>query len=73
MQGLQMQVNELQQRLNKNSTNSSKPPSSEHPHARPIRHTPKSPRGTGGQPGHAKHQRPLLPTEQCQHVIPCVL
>jgi transposase len=72
LQALQKQVNELQQRLNKNSTNSSKPPSSEHPHAKPIRHSEKSARGTGGQPGHAKHERPLLPTEQCQRVIPCM-
>jgi transposase len=72
LQALQEQVKELQQRLNKNSTNSSKPPSSEHPHAKPIRPTVKSARGTGGQPGHAKHQRPLLPTEQCQQVIACV-
>lgn len=72
LQTLQKQVKEFEQRLNKNSTNSSKPPSSEHPHAKPIRHTGKSARGTGGQPGHAKHQRPLLPTEQCQRVIPCV-
>jgi transposase len=72
LQNLQKQVNECQQRLNKNSTNSSKPPSSEHPHAKPIRSTEKSPRRSGGQPGHAKHERPLLPTEQCQHVISCV-
>ncbi len=63
---------ELQAKQAKNSTNSSLPPSSEHPHAKPDRHTPRSPRRTGGQPGHAKHQRPLLPTEQCQQVIPCV-
>src|SRR5690348_2465512 len=72
LQNLQEQVNELQHRLNQNSTNSSKPPSAEHPHAKPVRHTTKSPRRSGGQPGHAKHQRPLLPTEQCQSVIPCV-
>src|SRR6185312_6776861 len=56
----------------KNSTNSSLPPSSQHPHAKPLRPTPKSPRRSCVQPGHAKHQRPLLPTEQCQQVIPCV-
>jgi transposase len=72
LQALQTQINELQHLPNKNSTNSSLPPSSEHPHAKPIRPTPKSPRRCGGQPGHAKQQRPLLPTEQCQRVIPCV-
>lgn len=69
---LQTRMAELESKQAKNSTNSSLPPSSEHPHAKPVRHTPKSPRRSGGQPGHAKHQRPLLPTEQCQHVISCV-
>jgi transposase len=72
IQHYKQRLADLEARLNQNSTNSSKPPSSEHPHAKPARHTPKSPRGAGGQPGHAKHQRPLLPTEQCQQVIPCV-
>jgi transposase len=72
LQALPDQVNELQQRFNQNSTNSSLPPSSEHLHAKPVRPTPKSPRRSGGQPGHAKHDRLLLPTEQCQQVIPCV-
>src|SRR6516162_5245870 len=65
-------IAEIQSKQVKNSTNSSLPPSSEHPHAKPIRSTRKSLRGRGGQPGHAKHQRPLLPTEQCHRVIPCV-
>lgn len=69
---LQTRIAELEAKLAKNSTNSSQPPSSEHPHAKPLRPTPKSPRPSGGQPGHVKHQRPLLPTEQCQHVIRCV-
>ena len=25
----------------------------------------------GGQPGHAKHERALIPTEQCRRMIPC--
>jgi transposase len=69
---LHTRIAELESKQAKNSTNSSLPPSSKHPHAKPARPTPKSPRGAGGQPGHAKHHRPLLPTEQCQHVIPCV-
>jgi len=69
---LHTRIAELQSKHTKNSTNSSLPPSSEHPHAKPARTTPKSLRGAGGQPGHAKHQRPLLPTKQCQRVIPCV-
>ena len=69
---LQRRIAELESKQTKNSTNSSLPPSLEHPHAKPARLTPKSLRGCGGQPGHAKHQRVLLPNEQCQRVIPCV-
>jgi transposase len=69
---LHTRIAELESKQTKNSTNSSLPPSSQHPHAKPVRTTPKSPRRSGGQPGHAKHERLLLPTEQCQRVIPCV-
>jgi hypothetical protein len=69
---LNSRITELESKQAKNSNNSSLPPSSAHPHAKPARPTPKSLRRSGGQPGHAKHQRPLLPTEQCQRVIPCV-
>jgi transposase len=65
-------IRQLQEQLNRSPRNSSLPPSTEHPHAKPPRPTPKSLRGAGGQPGHAKHGRLLLPTEQCQQVIPCV-
>jgi transposase len=52
--------------------NSSRPPSSEHPHAKPPRDKAKKGPGKkpGGQPGHPKHERPLIPTEQCQEVVP---
>jgi transposase len=69
---LQQRIAELEAKLGKNSTNSSQPPSVAHPHAKPLRPTPTSPRSAGGQPGHAKHERPLLPTEHCQHVVACV-
>jgi transposase len=49
--------------------NSSKPPSSTHPHDKPPSTKPKSARKHGGQPGHQKHERPLLPPEQCEQVI----
>ena len=53
--------------------NSSLPPSTEHPHAKPPR-KPKSgkKRKQGGQKGHKKHSRELVPTEQCDQVIACV-
>src|SRR5688572_9104138 len=62
----------LEAALGKNPTNSSKPPSSTHPHAKPPSAKPKSKRARGGQPGHDKHERALLPPEQCQEVVPCV-
>ena len=54
----------------KTPRNSSLPPSSEHPHAKPPAEKPKSKRKRGGQPGHKKHERALIPTEQCQQVVP---
>lgn len=57
-------------RLKKTPRNSSLPPSSEHPHAKPPPAKPKSQRPRGGQPGHEKHERTLIPTEQCQQVVP---
>jgi transposase len=69
---LQREVAELKSRLNKDSTNSSLPPSSTHPHAKLIAPKPQSKRRRGGQPGHDKHERALIPAEDCQAVVPCV-
>jgi transposase len=49
---------------------SSVPPSTQHPHAKPARPRPRSRKKPGGQPGHPKHARPLLPTEGCDRVVP---
>lgn len=68
---LTARVAELEARLGKDSTNSSRPPSSEHPHAKPVRPKPESKRARGGQPGHPKHGRALIPTADCQAVVPC--
>src|SRR5215213_8723502 len=70
LQALQKRVDELEQRLNQNSTNSSRPPSSDPPHVK--RPPPKltSGRKRGGQPGHKRQQRPLVPPEQVKQVIP---
>jgi transposase len=69
---LTARVAELEAKLGKDASNSSLPPSTAHPHAKPPRPKSKSRRAPGGQPGHAKHQRALLPTDQCQEVVPCV-
>ncbi|MCA1628111.1 MAG: IS66 family transposase [Acidobacteria bacterium] len=55
-------------RLKKTPQNSSLPPSSQHPHAKPPAKKPKSKKKRGGQPGHKKHERPLIPTDQCDDV-----
>jgi transposase len=69
---LTARVAALEAQLGKDSTNSSKPPSTTHPHAKPPRARSKSRRSPGGQPGHAKHERDLVPTEQCQAMVPCL-
>lgn len=58
--------------LLRTATNSFLPSLSEHSHAETLCTAPKSPRRSGGHPGHAKHERLLLSTEQCNQVIPCV-
>lgn len=49
--------------------NSSVPPSSQHPHAKPDKPKSKNQRKRGGQPGHKKHERPLIPSERCTEVV----
>lgn len=63
-------IAELEARLSKTPRNSSLPPSTEHPHAKPPRDKKKSKKKRGGQPGHPKHERPLIPTEECSKVVP---
>jgi transposase len=69
---LTAKVAELEAKLGKDPSNSSKPPSSTHPHDKPPPSKPKSSRQRGGQQGHDKHERALLPAEQCQDVVPCL-
>jgi transposase len=52
--------------------NSSLPPSTEHPHAKPKRKPkPGKKRKKGGQKGHKRHSRQLVPSDQCATVTPC--
>lgn len=69
---LDARVAELEARLNKTPRNSSLPPSTEHPHTKPAPMREKSGRKRGGQPGHPKHERALIPTAECQTVVECV-
>ncbi len=69
------QIADLERQLSsrsKNSTNSSKPPSSDvmAQTAQPQPRRKRNRRKPGGQKGHPGHHRPLVPTEQVQQVIP---
>ncbi len=70
LQALQQQVDELRQRLHQNSTNSSRPPSSDPPHVKRRLPKPSPGRTRGGQPGHARQQRPLVPHERVKQTVP---
>jgi transposase len=64
---LEAKVEQLTAQLEQNSTNSSKPPSSDPPGVARQAKLP-SGRKPGGQPGHRRHLRELLPVEQVDHV-----
>lgn len=66
VQVLEEEVAALREQLNRNSGNSSQPPSSDGPNnkaSKPV-HRPKSERQRGGQPGHMGTTRKLVPLEQ---------
>jgi transposase len=60
------------ERQGKTPQNSSQPPSTAYPHAKPPSVKPKSQRSRGGQPGHDKHERALITVAECRDVVPCV-
>ena len=64
-------IADLEARLNQNSTNSSKPPSSDPPAVKVKRRPPAPPSGRkrGGQPGHKRHTRALVPPEQLRETF----
>jgi transposase len=68
VESLLERIRNLEARVGLNPQNSSLPPSTQHPHARPKPPKRKSKKKRGGQPGHEKHERPLIPTEQCDDV-----
>lgn len=81
VQQLAARVAELEARPEKHSGNSSKPPSSDHPHDSkpspdPSDGAPEAgaagKRARGGQPGHRGTTRVLLPVEAVQAVVPCM-
>src|SRR3954463_10488300 len=68
---LEQRVGDLEARLNQNSTNSSKPPSSDPIGFKRKPPAPPSGRRRGGQPGHPKAFRPLVPPEKLRSSTDC--
>jgi transposase len=70
VEGLLSRIGQLEARLRKNPQNSSLPPSTLHPHAKPKPRGKPSGRKRGGQKGHPKHERALVPPEEVTETIP---
>jgi transposase len=68
---LEAKVRDLEARLQLNSTNSSKPPSSDPIGMKRRPPAPPSQRNRGGQPGHRKAVRPLVPPEKVRSTTEC--
>src|SRR4051795_8898794 len=71
VQCLEQRIADLEERLGKNSTNSSRPPSSDPPSVKRRPPAPASGKKRGGQTGHHRQARALVPTEQLRQVIEC--
>jgi transposase len=64
---LEGKINQLEARLRQNSSNSHRPPSSNPPWSKPTGGAaPKGSRRRGGQPGHKRSDRKLLPPDEVQ-------
>lgn len=70
VQSLEQRVGKLEVQTRKDSTNSSKPPSSDSPFNRPERKRPKSKRAKGGQKGHKAHQQQTLEPTRVVELLP---
>ena len=71
LEAMERRIADLEARLNQNSTNSSRPPSTDPPGLK--RRPPTSPTGRhrGGQPGHTRHCRALVPPERVDGITEC--
>src|SRR3954462_15412463 len=68
---LEATVQRLLERLQQDSQNSSRPPSSDPPHAlRQARRRVPSGRTRGGQPGHQGQTRAFVPREEVDTIVP---
>src|SRR5262245_1424878 len=69
--GTVLQIQELRARLDQNSTNSSRPPSTDPIGVKRKPPTPPSKKRPGGQRGHARKLRALVPPERVASVTDC--
>lgn len=71
VQALERRIAALEARIGQDSTNSSRPPSTDPPHVK--RPPPRSPSGRrrGGQAGHSRHERQLVAPEALTAAIEC--
>jgi transposase len=69
---LQARIRELEAKLGQDSSNSSRPPSSDPPQVAGKRRARPSGRKRGGQPGHRGAYRALLPVEQVDEIVAVV-
>jgi transposase len=66
---LKAEIAELKERLGQNSSNSSLPPSSDHPYQKKTNTKEPSGKKKGGQIGHEGKSRPLKPLKEVDHVV----
>jgi transposase len=69
---LRAELAALKEAVAKSSRNSSKPPSSDGPRAKARPKKAPSGRKPGGQPGHKRHERVLVPPSKVQEFVPCI-
>lgn len=69
IQELQQEIGQLRKQLERNSSNSSLPPSANPPGSPPPIRKPPTGRKIGAQPGHVGHGRKLLPPEQVDQIL----
>ena len=69
---LRAELAALKEAFAKSSRNSSKPPSSDGPSVKARPKKARSGRKPGGQPGHKRHERVLVPPEKVREIVPCI-
>src|SRR5262245_38833205 len=71
VQSLEQRIADLEARLRQDPSNSSRPPSSQPLHVKRQPPRTRSGRRRGGQPGHERHTRALVPPERLAGLVEC--